>query len=350
MSPHFRKISILRLLFAIVFFNILFNILGPAFAFAHEKWFVNNTVGIARPELLSSWNSMTIAVALLSLSAIVVAFVLEFVLKRTPLSVRWETLVIRYLRPLEPWTGTVLGILTGVMLAAASVQGHLFAPNFSLHDVMPTLRLPLLLLQGLIGVSFLLGFFVRVSSVLFGALLLLSFFLFSWQDVLDNLLLFGVAGYLFINGRGRWSLDEHVWAPQWLWLKNVFVVPISSVNVLRIVAGLNFLYLGSHKILQPELDVALLEKFPFLNFMPLLGFPEFTNDAFILCAGAVEIVLSILLLSGVLTRLLAVILAGPFTATILLFGPGDLFGHLPHFGLFFLLFVFGNQKRPLKKQ
>ncbi|EKD93656.1 MAG: hypothetical protein ACD_28C00103G0002, partial [uncultured bacterium] len=122
-----------------------------------------------------------------------------------------------------------------------------------------------------------------------------------------------------------------------------------AVPILRVSTGAALILLAfSEKLLDPTRAVALLEKYP-LNFMPFVGFHEFSNRLFILCAGATETVFGLIFLLGWIPRLNTAALAVFLVASNLSFfalgfskeGGQELIGHLPVLGTALILLTYG---------
>ncbi len=72
---------------------------------------------------------------------------------------------------------------------------------------------------------------------------------------------------------------------------------------------------------------------------------EVPTDLFIRFAGAVEVLFGLLVISGALPQVVVLLAAVPFNATLLLFGSTELMGHLPVYGVFLALLVYGSSER-----
>src|SRR5262249_34254783 len=77
----------------------------------------------------------------------------------------------------------------------------------------------------------------------------------------------------------------------------------------------------------------------------LLGVSWFTDDQFVLLAGLVEVAIGAALLSGKLTRLVVLGMWLPFNVGVLLLPSQELLGHLPLFGIMYLLLVASDPVR-----
>jgi hypothetical protein len=90
------------------------------------------------------------------------------------------------------------------------------------------------------------------------------------------------------------------------------------------------------KLLHPHLSLAFLREYQF-NFMPCLGFAQFSDLHFVFAAGVAELTFGLLLTAGIATRFVTLVLSTFFVLTLLILGPVELVGHAPLFGIAFLL-------------
>ena len=92
---------------------------------------------------------------------------------------------------------------------------------------------------------------------------------------------------------------------------------------------------------QSRYHTAFLEKYDW-NFMHhFFGLTWFSDYWFAYSAGVVESLFGIFLILGLVTRLTIVALAVFLVTTLILLGPVELIGHLPHFSIAAVLLVFG---------
>jgi hypothetical protein len=89
---------------------------------------------------------------------------------------------------------------------------------------------------------------------------------------------------------------------------------------------------------------ATLQHYPQLDVVSYLGL-HVPADAFILVAGATELLFGLLVLSGAMPQLAMLVAAVPFNATLLIFGAAELLGHLPVYGVFLTLLAYGSDRR-----
>ena len=156
------------------------------------------------------------------------------------------------------------------------------------------------------------------------------------SDCLDLIPLYGVALYLFLRGRQPAGLDRFLNIPA----INSPVLQNLAHNALRWGLGLGLVVLAfDEKLVHPQLALHLLSDVPDLNFLQALGVD---NASFVFCAGVVEVVLGLLILSGCLPRLATLLLAGFFTITTLKFGSCELIGHMPFYGIILSILLRGS--------
>jgi uncharacterized membrane protein YphA (DoxX/SURF4 family) len=113
--------------------------------------------------------------------------------------------------------------------------------------------------------------------------------------------------------------------------------PAWALTMLRLSLGFA-ITIGAltEKLLDPALAQALLTERPYLNIVRPLGVPD---PVFVYLAGLTELVIGAVVLSGRLTRPVIAIGAVIFTLTLPLFGWSEFLGHLPYYGIMFVLFM-----------
>jgi uncharacterized membrane protein YphA (DoxX/SURF4 family) len=97
----------------------------------------------------------------------------------------------------------------------------------------------------------------------------------------------------------------------------------------------------SEKFTNPELARNLLEVHPELNLFGLLGLPV-SDELFIVLAGTIELLFGLLVLSGALPQVVVLVALVPFNLTLFIFGTTEVIGHLPVYGVFLALLVYGS--------
>jgi uncharacterized membrane protein YphA (DoxX/SURF4 family) len=308
------------------------GLLVSAPAEAHEKWFTDSSkFPITWGEAFSLKTLLVIVAVAAGLG---VAYGLDWYLKtlRPNILPRTVRLSERQLERIFAWVPLLLGLHAAVPLLVSGLQLRLFAAN---------LQLPrnffggvMCLLQITVALSFVYGALTRVFAVVLLALFPLGFLFFSPPYVLEHLDLAGIAVFLFITGRGPFSVDALIGSP---------ARPLArylkyAVPSLRILTGCAIVVLGfTEKIWNEQLAQSFLAYQDF-NFARPLGF---SNEAFILAAGIVEILVGAVLISGKLTRLVIAVAWIPFNLTLPFLGWVELSGHFPVYGTMVVLLLWG---------
>jgi uncharacterized membrane protein YphA (DoxX/SURF4 family) len=235
------------------------------------------------------------------------------------------------------WASAALSIASigfGLSFIIFSIQGFIFAPNLSATPL-------LLAIQAIAGVMIFLGLFEKVGGFLLVVLFGLSVRQFGFMEMMDTFEMLGFALYAMIVGRPKWRIvDIHIF-------KNItHKLHAYGVPILRVATGLNLIILGfSEKIMAPSLTQDFLARYDW-NFMyHMLGLEWFTDYWFAFCAGSVEVLFGVFLLFGLITRITIVGLAVFLVTTLILLGPLELIGHLPHFSIAIVLLVMGAGAR-----
>jgi hypothetical protein len=100
----------------------------------------------------------------------------------------------------------------------------------------------------------------------------------------------------------------------------------------------------TEKLIRPDLALALIDRFPFLNLAQLVGI-DLPDIEFIRFAGAVELLFGLLIISGAMPQIVVLVAGVPFNATLFFFGASELVGHLPVYGVMLALLVYGSSDR-----
>ncbi|MDP9379472.1 MAG: DoxX protein [Chloroflexota bacterium] len=307
-------------------------VLSSAPAQAHEKWFTDSS------KFPITWGEAfslkTVLVLLAVAAGLAAVYGLDWGLRtfwpnRLPRTVRLSQ---RQLERIFAWVPLLLGLHAAVPLIVSGLQLQLFAANLQLPrnffgGVMG-------LLQITVALSFVYGALTRVFAVVLLALFPLGFLFFSPAYVLEHLDLAGVAVFLFITGRGPFSVDALIGSPAQPLVRYMkYAVPS-----LRILTGAAIVVLGfTEKIWNEQLAESFLAYQDF-NFARPLGF---SNEVFILLAGIVEILVGATLISGKLTRLVIATAWIPFNLTLPFLGWVELAGHFPVYGTMVVLLLWG---------
>lgn len=292
---------------------------------AHVKWFTD-----PRP-YPTDWSLLLSAPVLLALVLAIAAAAAAFFLQRRFPEPRVVTLLDRF-AGIAP---TVLGLHIGIALAVAALIGVLFSPNLRPADDL--MGHAILIVEAMCGLMLLLGLATRAGALLLAVLGVVAMLPFSAESILENVHLLGIAIFVFIVGRGPLSLDRirgvtpptrHPDAPTW------------ALTLLRLCLGFGIAFSAlTEKLLDPGLAKALLEAKPFLNIARPFGIDD---PQFAFLAGLTELLIGAVIMSGWLTRPAMAIGAVLFTLTVPVFGWTELLGHLPFYGIMFVLFMAPN--------
>jgi uncharacterized membrane protein YphA (DoxX/SURF4 family) len=292
---------------------------------AHVKWFTDPK---AHP---TDWSLLVSAPVLAAFAIALVAAGVAYVLQhRVP-----EPAVVKTFDRFARIAPTVLGLHVGVALLAAALLGILFSPNLRPND--EPLGQAILVVEAMCGLMLLLGLATRAGAILLAILGVIAMVPFSFESILENVQILGIAIFFFIVGRGPLSLDRlrRVRPP----IRNA-EAPTWALTMLRLCLGFA-IALGAltEKLLDPALAQALLDARPYLNVARTFGV---SDPQFVYLAGLTELVIGIVILSGQLTRPVMAVGAVIFTVTLPVFGWTEFLGHLPYYGIMFVLFMAPN--------
>jgi len=313
-----------RLLVALMSAALL---LTPVPAWAHEKWFVDQS---SHPV---DWSLVLSSRTLIALGVALIFVAIFTLLQRAIGDPDWPRLPIFH--RMAPGAMTLLAVQTAIALIFTAVQPALLAPN--LHLPSTPLGYTLAAVEVLVAFSFITGLGDHVGAAALALLWLACAVLFGLPDALEQLLYIGIGVAIFVIGRTaplaelpRPPFSSPEWGPR-------------ALMILRTVSGLSFLSLALiDKIWTPGLGLAFLQQYPHFNVLRLAGFQWATDDAFVLLAGLVETTIGALLISGRLTRVVILGMWLPFNLTVPFLPPVEMLGHLPIFGIMYLLLVYGS--------
>lgn len=288
----------------------------------HVKWFTDPRQHPTAYDLLLTWP--VVAAFALAIGAAGVAYLIQH---RVP-----EPRVIRSLERYAKTGPLALRTALGVALLAAAAADWLFVPSLVLdHDpVGLTLRAA----QVLGGLLLLAGLFTRYAALLLAVLGVVAMVPFSIESILEQVHILGIAVFLFIAGPGPVSLDA--WRDAHRSLDH-WKAPAAAINLLRVAMGFGIAYGAlTEKLLNPPLAQTLLDQSPFLNVLRPFGV---SDPVFIWLAGAAELAIGMVILSGQITRPVMTIGFALFTVTLIVFGLPEFIGHLPYYGIMLTLFI-----------
>ena len=314
----------LRLLFGLIAASLS---LAPVTVWAHEKWFTDPSVhGVDWSLVLSSRTLVALGCAAL--------FVLVFALiERAVGDPAWPRLPI--FPDMAPGAMTLLAVQTAITLIFLAVQPALLAPNLRLG--LTPFGYVIAGIEVLVAFTFITGLLDRVGAAALALLWLACAVHFGLPDAVEQMLYLGIAAAVYIIGRTsplaespRPPFDPPHWGAR-------------AMMLLRVLSGVSFLSVGLiDKIWTPHMGLAFLQEYPHFNILRLAGLQWATDDLFVLLAGCVETTIGALLISGRLTRVVILGMWLPFNLTVPFLPPEEMLGHLPIFGIMYLLLVYGS--------
>ena len=288
----------------------------------HERWFVESRAA-------GDW-SFFLSPLPLALTAAVVAVTLVWRL----VALRVDRPELPFLRPLGalvPWVPRLLGVHLGVALLALAATGAFITPsNDHLAGVGGS---ALLLVEAALGVWLVTGINLRPAA---GLVLALgpALALVAGPTALGECAnLAAVAAFLVVVPPGP---DAHgAVRPSRAQLR-------LALLLLRLGVGTALIVLAfSEKLTNPAMAIDTLERFPALDVFSLVGIHP-SPETFVAVAGAVELLFGLLVISGAFPQVAVLVAMVPFNATLLLFGQTEMVGHLPVYGVFLALLVYGS--------
>ncbi|MEK6963614.1 MAG: DoxX family membrane protein [Nanoarchaeota archaeon] len=226
-------------------------------------------------------------------------------------------------KDLTPW---MLRLSLGIALIGGGVGGFFISPTLPFSYLS--------LLQTALGFVFLLGFGVRIASVLTLGLFLYG--LSVYPELYGNLELIGATLALLLLGSGKPGLDDitqlHWWRHSARWLK---AHQGYASFILRFFLGITFIFLAFHeKFLNPHLTEAVVNQYQLTRFVPV------APNIWVVGAGLVELTLGLLLLFGFYTRTTATLSFAFIGLTLFYFGE-SVTSHVTLFGILSVINVLG---------
>ena len=301
------------------------GVLLAAPAQAHERWFAEHADG-------GDWGFFLSPLPLLATAAVVALTVVwRLVSHRLP---RPELRVLTPLGRLAPYVPRLLAIHLGVSLLAYAVTGSFLTPALPLEEVPG--RSAAGVVQAVLGIWLITGIRLRVAAL--GVVLLGPPALLSGGPValLEAAAVLGIALFLVVLPPSDATSGRVTASPERLRL---------ALLALRVLVAVTLVTLAfSEKFTNPELARNTLEAYPVLNVLAAVGL-DVPTDTFIVIAGAIELLLGLLVLSGAIPQVAVLVAMVPFNATLVLFGTTEVIGHLPVYGVFLTLLVYGSDRR-----
>jgi hypothetical protein len=288
----------------------------------HESWFTN-----ARPPY--DWG---FAVQPMTLAGILLAVVI---------AVAWRVVGGRIRRPelpfleplgrLSPWVPRLLAIHAGVSLLALAARHAYYVPSLQLSST--PFGAAVAIAEGVLGVWLITGVRIRPAAlaVVIGGPLGMLFY--GVVPILERMDLLGVAVFLVLLEPGSDRFGAASTEPA--------RVARATFALRAFVGGALILLAFTEKLIDPQLALAFLDKFPAFNLAKTLGF-HMNDLTFIRVAGAIELLFGLLIVSGRLPQLVVIVAGIPFNATLFFLGSAELIGHLPIYGAMLALLVYGS--------
>ncbi len=313
---------------------VLLAALAPRAAEAHVKWFEDSGKYPLQSDLvLSSRTALFLAVAAGALLGL-------YALQRLLGSPHWPE--IAFLRQMALGAPTLLAIQAAIGLVHAAVQPVLFAPNLPLARNAGGFLLAGL--QIAIAFTFITGLADWAGAIALILLVPLAFFFFAPFDVLEQFFWVGIGVVILVVG--RFAPDSSKVRP---WFqRRTRAWSARAIAILRVITGVAIVVPAfSEKLWNPGIGEAFLAHHPNFNFVQTyLGQAWCTNERFVLAAGIAEGVIGVLLISGLLTRVVILGMWVPFNLTVPFLPPAELLGHIPIFGIMYLLLVHSSGIAP----
>jgi uncharacterized membrane protein YphA (DoxX/SURF4 family) len=231
----------------------------------------------------------------------------------------------------------ILGIHLALPLIVLGISGTFFSPNNSLSG--SSLHWVGLAEIGL-SLCFLYGGLARAAGLGLGLVWLVGIAVAGFESMMENVHYLGFAGFFFLAGRGPYAVDPLLFprlAPPPHLVKLAF-------PVLRVGVGLSLAVVAfTEKLANPDLGRAFLREYP-LNFTAALGVP-LSDDVFLLCAGATELLIGLFLILGIFPRTIIVTAWFFINVTLTVFLWRELLGHLPLYGAMGVLLVWTPEEK-----
>ncbi len=234
----------------------------------------------------------------------------------------------------------ILGIHVAVPLLVSGVSGELFTPN----NKLPGAWLYLFgLAQTGIALALFYGALTRLAAVALAILWFLGIFIIGLEAMLESSMYLGFAAFFFFAGRGPISIDRLL-LPK---LEPTISSMEKAIPALRTGLGLSLIVVAfTEKFANIPLAMAFLERYP-LNFTAAFGI-QMSNETFILCAGAVELLVGLWIIFGIFPREIILIAWIPINISLTVFNWTELIGHLPIYGTFAVLIIWSTGRSNLE--
>lgn len=309
--------------------------LAPTVASAHVRWFIAADHPV-------DWTRLWSVPVFLALGVTLALYGALRLLRRIAGSNHFPN--PPFLANLEPSATTLLAVQTGISLVWFASQRYLFVPNMPLPGTL--LGWALIFGQLVVAFTFITAIFDRYGALLLALVYLAGFLIVPPIHLFEAAYFLGIALAMFALGRSVAPPGPGKRALTWLAVREREVI-----TVLRLLTGFALVVAAmTEKLLAPEAGLAFLQEYPYFNFpQNLLGITWFTDERFVYAAGIAEASMGLLLMSGVLTRVVILAMLVPFNLAVAFVPPEDLLGHLPIFGIMYVLLLFGSGFDPANR-
>jgi uncharacterized membrane protein YphA (DoxX/SURF4 family) len=194
-------------------------------------------------------------------------------------------------------------------------------------------------MQATAALSLFYGGMTRVGAAILAAAWLRGIVVVGLEPMMENAHYLGFALFFFLAGRGPYAIDRLLFPA----LEPSSRSTVWALPALRVCLGIALVMVAfTEKLANLPLASQFLKEYP-LNFTSALGIPM-TDERFILCAGAVELLVGLCLLFGLFPRTIIVIAWLPFNLTLTIFNWVELIGHLPFYGALAVLLIWTPDK------
>ena len=298
---------------------------------AHETWFVD---GIPA----SDWGFAAQAATLVLLaSALLVALGVRLASRfRDGIEIPW-------LARMAPFMPFVARIHVAVSLLSLLSLGYYLSPAQHLSKSPAGFALGAIMVVTVIG--FASGFHTREAAWLLLASGPIGMIVYGISPIVQRFDLAGLAVFVLLAGPGRWSADHELGRVREPGGERLGL----ALLAMRVGLGTALIVVAFvEKLANPELARLFLDKQPAFNLAHLLDLP-LGEDGYIRLAGAIEVLLGLLVISGAIPQLIVLGAGIPFNLTLFFLGSDELAGHLPIYGALLMLLVYGSDPklRPL---
>lgn len=286
-------------------------------AFSHVRWFTDDSVDLGPTSFSLDFYSVFIVTG--ALLYVVICFVMQRTSEVNASMHKW----LRLKLPSAGFEWRALKTAIAILLIGNIALDVFFAPNLVDERISSTV---LILTQAII-----LALLVFDDAMFSLALAIAIFSLFCFFSILECADYFfefmAVAIAVFISGKTR--AISHYFSRRGMYVSREMLLRGAS-SVIRVGVGIQLIVLAVHnKLAEPSLALSFINDYSYFNFMPALGFSEFSHLHFVLAAGVVEFCFGTLLIFNVAGRFVAASVTFFFSATSVIIGVHEFVGHVP---------------------